>query len=129
MRTRGEEPASRVANATEMLSPGSRRRALAVALVGLAGVAVAGGSWSATAQTAGLPIGPSTTTTTARSSTTSSTTTTTAPTATSTTSTTEPGNPLQLGPGPTTTTTIDPSSPPPPDGGGGYDPEAPPASP
>ncbi|MEN3273696.1 MAG: peptidoglycan LD-endopeptidase LytH, partial [Actinomycetota bacterium] len=113
-----------------MLSPGSRRRAVGVVLVGLTGLAVAGGSWSAQAGTTpGLPIDTTTTTAASSSSTTASTTTTTeAPE--STTSTTEPSNPLDLSPDPsTTTTTIVPGDDdPPPSNGGGND-DAPPASP
>jgi hypothetical protein len=94
------------------------RRPVSVLLVGLAGLAVAGGTWTASAQDVpGFPIADTTTTTQAPAS---STTTTTEPP--STTTTTQPS--LPFGPGRSTTTTS--TTTPPPQGGGGGD--APPAA-
>ena len=93
-----------------MLSAGSRRRALAVLLSGLLGLALVAGAGGARSQV--LPIDPTSTTTTQQS-----TTTTTAPPPSSTTSTTQPA-PSLFPPESTTTTTTSP----PPEGGPGSDP-------
>src|SRR5688572_32727577 len=94
-----------------MLSRGSRRRALGVLLTAGVGVLVAGGSWTATAQSQLGPIDLAPTSTTQPPA--QDTTTTTGP---SQTTTTQP----QLLPSPTTT--APPSSPPAP---GGQPPPAP----
>ena len=106
------------------LANGQRRRALAILLTGLWGVAAANSAWNAHAQSApGIPgIGSSTTTEAPSETTTTS--------STSTTSTT--AAPALLGPTTTTSTTTSTSTTQPPNGGGGAPPPAdspPPASP
>ena len=94
-----------------------RRRALAIVLTGLWGVAVANSAWNAHAQSApGIPgLGGSSTTTQAPSETTTT-------SSTSTTSTTAPAPLL----GPTTTTSTTTSTTQPPSGGGAPPPASPP---
>ena len=99
---------------------GSRRRALGVLLAGVAGVAIAAGTWSASAETPGLPL--QTSTTAPPESTTS---TTEAPESSTTTTTSQPG--LLDGTEPSTTTTT--TTAPPAQEPGGTEPAPPPASP